>query len=261
MPDALLVIRAGPRAGSEHPLAGEVVVGRDAGADLVLDDPGISRRHLSVRLEGGAIVAEDLGSSNGTLVNGRPISGAVRLNEGDRIQLGGTVISAHGRGAAPNAPQPAPVPRRLGPSPHEEGNIHALAAIFLGPLSIFLLVFSSGAAFFVSLPTGIAAIVLGTTGIRRADRGDGHRGLARLGRISGIAGTILSLLALIAFVLVVALLDTTADSLDGIVESIREEIEGVEVPDVPDAPDGPDLDAPQVPETPNGRETGGVQPP
>ena len=124
-----------------------------------------------------------------------------------------------------------PAPRRLGPSPHEEGNVPALAAAFLGPLSIFLLVFSSGAAFFVSLPTALAAIVLGRMGIRRADRGDGHRALARIGRITGWAGTLLSLLALVAFVLVVALLDTTEDNLDGIVERIREEIEGVDIPD------------------------------
>jgi hypothetical protein len=134
--------------------------------------------------------------------------------------------------------QRQPAPRRLGPSPHEEGNIPALAAVFLGPLSIFLLVFSSGAAFFVSLPCGLAAVILGTIGIRRADRGDGHRGLARIGRITGIVGTLLSLLALIAFILVIALLDTTEDNLDGIIERIREEIEGVDLPDSNDRSSG-----------------------
>jgi hypothetical protein len=215
-----------------------VVIGREAGADLVLDDPGISRRHLAARLENGAIVVEDLGSANGTYVNGHRITGAVELAPGDEIQLGNTIIEvqvaapAHNARGAMGRPSAGLLHQPLGPSPHEEGNIHALAAVFLGPLSIFLLVFSSGAAFFVSLPCGIAAIVLGTIGIRRADTaGEGHRTLARIGRITGIIGTALSILALIAFVLVIALLDASEESLDGLIDRVREEIEGVDPSD------------------------------
>ena len=223
MPQPSLVIRSGPGAGRQLPLDRELIIGRAAGADLVLDDPGISRRHLSARLEGGAIVVEDLGSSNGTYVNGRRIAGAVELAPGDEVRLGNTAIAATA-GSAPAVRQPAPVPRRLGPSPEQEDNFPALAAVFLGPLSIFLLVFSSGAAFFVSLPCGVAAVVLGTIGVRRADTaGEGHRTLARIGRITGIIGTVLSALALVAFVLVVTLLDATEDNLDDIIERIREE--------------------------------------
>ena len=136
--------------------------------------------------------------------------------------------------AAPRRPRQrrGPAPGRLAPRPDEEGNVPALAAAFLGPLSILLLLFSSGAAFFVSLPCAIAAIVLGNMGIKRVDSGetDSHRSLANLGRVCGIVGAVLSALALIAFVVVSAALDATEDSLDGIVDRIREEIEGVDVP-------------------------------
>jgi pSer/pThr/pTyr-binding forkhead associated (FHA) protein len=259
--DATLVIREGDGAGTELPLDGELVLGREQGsAGLVLDDPGISRRHAAVRALGGAVTVEDLGSSNGTFVNGERISSEVELADGDEVQLGGTVFSVHGGDAAtammapgadptaehpgpaaapPRAPAPAqpapargPVPGRLAPKPDEEGNIPALAAVFLGPLSIFLILFSTGAAFFVSLPCAIAAIVLGNVGTRRVDSGesDSHRALANLGRITGIIGVVLSIVALIAFLVISVALDATEDSLDGIVERVRDEIEGVDAP-------------------------------
>jgi hypothetical protein len=152
------------------------------------------------------VIAEDLGSSNGTLVNGRRVTGAVELADGDEIRLGHTVIAAR-RGVGPPVVAP-PVPHRLGPSPHQEGNVPALAAVFLGPLSIFVLVVSSGAAFFVSLPCALGAVFLGNLGIRRADRegSRGQRSLARIGRVTGLVGAFLSVIALIAFIFVVTLL-------------------------------------------------------
>jgi len=276
-----LVIRDGGGAGDEYPLEGEAILGREQGAaDLVLDDPGVSRRHAAVRSGGGRITVEDLGSSNGTFVNGEQISGQVELADGDEIQVGGTVISAHGADAAtammapgadrteehpgPVAPaQPPPAPRhqpsaapgRLAPGPHDESNIPALVAVFLGPLSIFLILFSSGGAFFVSLPCAIGAIVLGNMGMRRVDRGeaDSHRALANIGRITGIIGTVLSVLGLIAFVLVAALLDASEDSLSDIIERVQEEIEGVDVPNAPN------IDTPNAPDS--GGDSGGVEAP
>lgn len=71
------------------PLAGETcVIGRGRGADLRLEDTGLSRQHARVILEaGGRHAVEDLGSTNGTYVNGVRIQRAV-LGEGDRIQMG-----------------------------------------------------------------------------------------------------------------------------------------------------------------------------
>jgi len=283
-----LVIREGDGAGGEHPLDGEVILGREPGASgLLLDDPGISRRHAAVRERAGSITVEDLGSSNGTFVNGERISGEVELADGDEVQLGATVVSVHGSEAAtaflgggapataahpgpaaPAPPPPAPprgqpeaAPSRLGRSPNEGGdNIPALAAIFLGPLSIVLVAFTSGGAFYLALPCAIAAIVLGNIGMRNVDRGktDRHRGLAHIGRITGIIGTILSVIALIAVVIVAAALDAGEDSLSDLIDRIEEEIDGAELPDV-DAPDVDSPDAPDVPDAPS--DQGGVESP
>jgi len=69
------------------PLSGPVVLGRDASCDIVLDAPGTSRRHARIRPDGGLFLLEDLGSKNGTLLNGVGCSVA-RLSDGDEIVLG-----------------------------------------------------------------------------------------------------------------------------------------------------------------------------
>lgn len=227
---AVLVIRSGPGSGSEIPVDGELVLGRDPrSADRVIDDPGVSRGHAAVRDFGGVVTVEDLGSSNGTYANGHRISGEVELTDGDEIRIGGTVLTVRERaGLAPRQPppvrrQPPGIPGRL----DEEGNIPALCAVFLGPLSIFLLVFSSGAAFFVSLPCSIGAIVLGNMGMRRVDRGeaDSHRTLANIGRITGIIGTVLSTLALVAWLVIAVALDAAGDNLSDLIDRVNEELD------------------------------------
>lgn len=67
------------------------VIGRLAGSEIEIDDPGASRRHAEVRRQGGEFVVVDLGSTNGTLVNDSPISEAT-LEDGDRITIGRTVL-------------------------------------------------------------------------------------------------------------------------------------------------------------------------
>jgi hypothetical protein len=241
---ATLVIHEGARAGSQHPVEGELILGRDQGtADLVIEDPGVSRRHARVFPENGALIVEDLGSSNGTYVNGARISGPVEVAAGDEVQLGDTVIGVDGP-----PPSGRPAPRRLAPPPHEPGNLPALGALFLGPLSI-LLVFLSAGGFFLALPCGIAAIILGTVGIRNADRQRGHRALARTGRFTGIVGTLLATLALIVFIVVAAALDTAESSVGGLIDRIRDEIDQVDIPEVdtpdPNAPDENTQEAPR----------------
>ncbi len=92
------------------------------------------------------------------------------------------------------------------PAPRREGNGAAIAALVVGILAILVLVLSLGTLFIIALPLGIAAIVLGVIGKRKAGgRGrDGrghagakHRGKARAGFWLGLATTILSVLALI----------------------------------------------------------------
>jgi hypothetical protein len=67
------------------------VVGRGADADLRLHDTGVSRAHAELRIEGEQVRLADLGSTNGTRLNGRPVSDAV-LSDGDRIEVGATPL-------------------------------------------------------------------------------------------------------------------------------------------------------------------------
>ncbi|HEV2892056.1 MAG TPA: DUF3662 and FHA domain-containing protein [Frankiaceae bacterium] len=67
------------------------VVGRGSQAHLRLDDTGVSRQHAEIRREGDDVVLVDLGSTNGTSVNGRHVE-RVRLTPGDRIELGRCVL-------------------------------------------------------------------------------------------------------------------------------------------------------------------------
>jgi Protein of unknown function (DUF3662)/FHA domain len=68
-----------------------VVMGRSRDADFRLDDPNISRRHAVVYWEAGQAFVKDLGSTNGTLLNGRPIASAA-LDDGDVLTLGGCTV-------------------------------------------------------------------------------------------------------------------------------------------------------------------------
>lgn len=69
-----------------------VVVGR-AGGDVDVSDPEVSRRHLLLRNSSGRLAAEDLGSTNGTTVNGQRLSSETLLRPGDVLELGGVTIS------------------------------------------------------------------------------------------------------------------------------------------------------------------------
>lgn len=87
----LILIEEGKPART-FPLAKErVIIGRLAESDIVLSDPGASRRHAEVRRQQGGYVITDLGSTNGTMVNEATI-GERPLEEGDRITIGRTVL-------------------------------------------------------------------------------------------------------------------------------------------------------------------------
>jgi hypothetical protein len=68
-----------------------VVIGRSGGADLVLDEELMSRRHARIAWEDGAPVVEDLRSTNGTFVNGLRVERS-RLAQGDRIDVGASIL-------------------------------------------------------------------------------------------------------------------------------------------------------------------------
>jgi hypothetical protein len=78
--------------GTKHVLAqGSNVLGRGTEADIRLPDTGVSRKHADVQLHGGTVTVEDLGSTNGTLVNGRRV-GRQELADGDVIRIGHSVL-------------------------------------------------------------------------------------------------------------------------------------------------------------------------
>ncbi len=89
-----------------------ITIGRDPANVLAIDAPLVSKAHAAIRLEGGDYIIEDLGSSNGTLLNGHPIAVSV-LAPGDRIEIGGERIEFIDRERRPLArPAAAPSPQR-----------------------------------------------------------------------------------------------------------------------------------------------------
>jgi ABC-2 type transport system ATP-binding protein len=108
MPDVRLRILKGADAGRVFDLEGVLVVGRDPSvADIVLEDEQISRRHLGLTLRGESVLVVDLGSTNGTFVNDELVVGEQRLDQGDRITLGTTVLELIGEAepAVPATPE------------------------------------------------------------------------------------------------------------------------------------------------------------
>jgi two-component system, cell cycle response regulator len=75
---------------------GETVLGRGANAEVRLNDEGISRQHARVRHDNGRAWLEDLGSRNGTFVNGVKIATPTELREGDKIQVGSSTVLRFG---------------------------------------------------------------------------------------------------------------------------------------------------------------------
>jgi pSer/pThr/pTyr-binding forkhead associated (FHA) protein len=92
MAELILEIVEGTEAGRKATLDRPLEVGRDESTDLALDDEQASRRHARISAQGDLALVEDLGSTNGTYVNGQPIEGPRVLRPGDRIRVGLTVI-------------------------------------------------------------------------------------------------------------------------------------------------------------------------
>lgn len=79
---------AGLREGSAYDLSEGAVLGRSDAADIRLEDSFASGRHTELAPHGDTMVVEDLGSTNGTYLNGEPLTGPQPLRPGDRIRIG-----------------------------------------------------------------------------------------------------------------------------------------------------------------------------
>jgi pSer/pThr/pTyr-binding forkhead associated (FHA) protein len=69
-----------------------VTIGRSRQCDIVLNDPNVSRQHAEIRPRGGSWVLNDLGSTNGSLLNGRRIEAPEQVRPGDEIEIGTSSI-------------------------------------------------------------------------------------------------------------------------------------------------------------------------
>jgi predicted component of type VI protein secretion system len=108
MSDLTLEIVEGPGAGRQVRLDRPTVVGRAPDADLVLEDGQASRHHARITpASGGSTFVEDLGSANGTFVNQNELVGPSRLDPGDELLIGVTLMEV--RASAAVASQPSAV--------------------------------------------------------------------------------------------------------------------------------------------------------
>ena len=92
MADFQIVMRKGPNLGQTFDLTGtDITIGREKNAGIVIAIPEVSRRHARFRLDAGVYMLEDLGSTNGTFVNGLRLTSPHRMRDGDIITLGDAV--------------------------------------------------------------------------------------------------------------------------------------------------------------------------
>jgi predicted component of type VI protein secretion system len=135
-----LTMRSGPTPGKVFPLeAAEIMIGRDTSNGVAINDAEVSRRHAKLTLHGNAYALEDLGSTNGTFVNGTRLSGPFTLKAGDTVSFGeninlqyeavfdpnATMASPAKTARATMAPPPAATPAAPAPVPSYSGQVPA----------------------------------------------------------------------------------------------------------------------------------------
>ncbi|NDJ61619.1 MAG: FHA domain-containing protein [Chloroflexi bacterium] len=104
-----LVVRRGPQPNQFYELNKDVhTLGRDITNDIVINDPEVSRHHVRLTRGAGGFTVEDLGSTNGTFVNGQRITGARPLRPSDMIGLGETVTLGYETAPAPTSESAEP---------------------------------------------------------------------------------------------------------------------------------------------------------
>jgi DNA-binding winged helix-turn-helix (wHTH) protein len=72
---------------------GENIIGRDPGADVLLQFPGVSRRHARIVVAAGAATIHDLGSKNGTWVRGQRVTASCVVHDGDEVRIGSMTLT------------------------------------------------------------------------------------------------------------------------------------------------------------------------
>lgn len=88
-----LIMRSGPTPGAAFTLEGDqITIGRDSTNGITINDAEISRRHARLTFQGGKYILEDLGSTNGTFVNGQRLAGPRVLKSGEVVSFGEQIV-------------------------------------------------------------------------------------------------------------------------------------------------------------------------
>lgn len=88
----VVVVRSESQSGLDFTVTDATVLGRSDEADIVIDDPYASEFHLRLVAQEGGLTLHDLGSTNGTYLNGRRVTAPTELRRGDAVQVGKTVM-------------------------------------------------------------------------------------------------------------------------------------------------------------------------
>ena len=117
-----LIMRTGPTPGAIFTLEGDqLTIGRDSTNEVSINDAEVSRRHARLTFQGGKYVLEDLGSTNGTFVNGQRLAGPRVLKAGEVVSFGEQIVlvfevSSSDPGATMVSPRAAAVPSSSRPA-------------------------------------------------------------------------------------------------------------------------------------------------
>lgn len=165
-----LIIQSGPLAGQVVDLVKDsITIGRNSDNDVVIADNVVSRRHCQIQRTPNGWMITDLGSANGTYVNGQRITTPTLLRPGDSIRIGQTNLQVEASTEPPTLPSTPPVAAQVpqaSPMP-AQGNSNVWLWVGLGVLFIVLLGASVLAVVFLTLPkpTPVVTIPSPTTGL------------------------------------------------------------------------------------------------
>jgi len=137
-----LVMKTGPTPGRTYPLEKtEISIGREIGSDVFINEAEVSRRHARLTQQAGTYLLEDLGSTNGTFVNGQRLVGLHLMQPGDTILVGENTTLAFE--VAPFDPNASPIsppgqevitpPQPLTPLPEEISSLPKVEPLYQFP--------------------------------------------------------------------------------------------------------------------------------
>ena len=127
-----LTVRQGPRPALVFELdKDDYTIGREAGNDIVIEDPQVSRRHAQLTRQGVSYLIEDMGSTNGTYVNGKRVTAPVLLANGDLVGLADTVVLAV---QAPATTISSEATLVMGEAPHAKSTVPPTLPAFTPPV-------------------------------------------------------------------------------------------------------------------------------